>query len=654
MADEKIWFIYLTDHHEGPFTVAEVAEKAKQGLVNGQSLAWKDGMPEWVAAETIPELKPAFGAGAAPAPAAAGAAAPASEFSLAQMLANSQGGEAAVVEPAVADVSMAAPMQESPSSLTSVASLALSTGNTGFTQRDPAPNEEVWTLKIGSQVSGLHTQQKLIQLASEGEIPADAMLWHAGWQDFQPVASVPAVASARKPRKAGATQLTKTGMTGGPRPGSAKPAGLAPITAGANVGDDEPTDPGIMALDEPEEKGFKKILGKLKAMFQKKPKGIAAPSAIGNVMGKGGKTGATGGIKKGGAVAASAKRLVVPVLAIFLIAGAGAGYFLFLASPLPSDLDVLPSDLETMVETVKQDASQPRLFAALAKGTEENPADDTNPKFYVASNLPEGTAVTLQITGEPGTLVNKIRFEKSFTATIGASKLAVFDQVKDDGKPLPMGDYKIKISAEGAPALDEARFLGGKKGAVYDRRLKQYKEKLQGEYDKEMAELRQFIETLKSMQGEVSKKIADYKAGVANPAMRSKLAFDWKNYSANFQGMATQFEGKVKERMNAAGEEKYYPRAYQDIASTLAQLIQLAQLHGTRVEGGTPASNPDELEGLVQAGVVSQEQWLAAAVVKSPFDALKESAAPAAGGAAPPHAAAPAAAAPAAAVPAKQ
>src|SRR5688500_11761725 len=63
---EKIWFVYQTDHHEGPFSVEEVAGKAKQGLVTSQTLAWRDGMAEWVAAESIPDLRPVFGAAAAP------------------------------------------------------------------------------------------------------------------------------------------------------------------------------------------------------------------------------------------------------------------------------------------------------------------------------------------------------------------------------------------------------------------------------------------------------------------------------------------------------------------------------------------------------------------------------------------------------------
>ncbi len=87
--ETKIWFVYLSDHHEGPFTPEEVAEKVKQGVVNAQSLGWKDGMAEWVPLESIPELKSALDGGGA----AGAAGAPGDDgFSLAQMLASQQQG----------------------------------------------------------------------------------------------------------------------------------------------------------------------------------------------------------------------------------------------------------------------------------------------------------------------------------------------------------------------------------------------------------------------------------------------------------------------------------------------------------------------------------------------------------------------------------
>ncbi|MBS1962635.1 MAG: DUF4339 domain-containing protein [Bdellovibrionales bacterium] len=54
---EKKWFIYVGDHHEGPFTVDEIwagidaSKFAKTGFV------WADGMKDWVALATLPEFE---------------------------------------------------------------------------------------------------------------------------------------------------------------------------------------------------------------------------------------------------------------------------------------------------------------------------------------------------------------------------------------------------------------------------------------------------------------------------------------------------------------------------------------------------------------------------------------------------------------------
>src|SRR6202041_2228077 len=47
--------------------------------------------------------------------------------------------------------------------------------------------------------------------------------------------------------------------------------------------------------------------------------------------------------------------------------------------------------------------------------------------------------------------------------------------------------------------------------------------------------------------------------------------------------------------------------------------------HGARLSGvfASPATSPEDLEGLVQAGVQGLDSWLAAAVTRSPFDLNK-------------------------------
>jgi len=54
--NDKKWFIYVTNHHEGPFTVEEVVTQTLSGVYSKQSFVWCQGMPDWVPMSTIPEF----------------------------------------------------------------------------------------------------------------------------------------------------------------------------------------------------------------------------------------------------------------------------------------------------------------------------------------------------------------------------------------------------------------------------------------------------------------------------------------------------------------------------------------------------------------------------------------------------------------------
>jgi len=540
---------------------------------------------------------------AAPAPAGGGE----ESFSLAQLLAQQQSGSAPAAADEILDIS------ENSSALSSLASAASPSTTTSAPEAaagSPGADDDVWTLRIGSQVSGLHSLNRLKALAGDGEIPPDAMLWRPGWVDFQLVSSVPEVGSARRQRKMTSNQSgansqasLKSGKTGLTQRG-----GLAPITAGANVGSDEPTDPNLNVGGTPG--GFKELLARVKGLMRRKESARQAKVTSTKFTAK----------PSGGGAMEKVKRLGMVFGVLGLLAAGGAGYFFLFSSPIPSDLDVIAEDLEAMNSAVAVPADAgSKLHLALARGTEDNPADDTAPKFYVATNLPEGTPITLALTGKTGTLVNRVSFEKAYTSPVGKNKMAVFERVQDDGKPLPMGEYTLKLSADGAEPVTLERFLGGKKGGVYNDRLKKYKDRLQAEYDKEMQELKEYIDTLKSVQADISKRVAEYKAGWAAPANRARILADWKSFSLTALGLITQLDAKLKGR-NAP--QVFHPRAFEDVATTLSQHQQLIQMHGQRLEGATPAANPDEIEGLTQAGVLSLEQFLSQALVKSPFDVL--------------------------------
>ena len=44
---ENKWFVYMGDHHEGPFSLEEIQGKMQAGLVTSSQFAWCEGMSDW-------------------------------------------------------------------------------------------------------------------------------------------------------------------------------------------------------------------------------------------------------------------------------------------------------------------------------------------------------------------------------------------------------------------------------------------------------------------------------------------------------------------------------------------------------------------------------------------------------------------------------
>ncbi len=55
-ANEKKWFVYMTDHHEGPFTAQQLQEMFETGRISLSSHAWCDGMADWTVIDQISSL----------------------------------------------------------------------------------------------------------------------------------------------------------------------------------------------------------------------------------------------------------------------------------------------------------------------------------------------------------------------------------------------------------------------------------------------------------------------------------------------------------------------------------------------------------------------------------------------------------------------
>jgi len=45
--EDKKWFIYMGDHHEGPFSLAEIQSKMQERQITPESYVWGEGMADW-------------------------------------------------------------------------------------------------------------------------------------------------------------------------------------------------------------------------------------------------------------------------------------------------------------------------------------------------------------------------------------------------------------------------------------------------------------------------------------------------------------------------------------------------------------------------------------------------------------------------------
>lgn len=57
VSDAKEWFFLDAGEQLGPFTVAVLREKAKAGRLQPRTYVWREGMPDWLRLETLPELR---------------------------------------------------------------------------------------------------------------------------------------------------------------------------------------------------------------------------------------------------------------------------------------------------------------------------------------------------------------------------------------------------------------------------------------------------------------------------------------------------------------------------------------------------------------------------------------------------------------------
>ncbi len=54
--EEKQWFLYVVDHHEGPYSIEEIQKILKKGEARTTSYVWREGLEDWLMLSDLPEF----------------------------------------------------------------------------------------------------------------------------------------------------------------------------------------------------------------------------------------------------------------------------------------------------------------------------------------------------------------------------------------------------------------------------------------------------------------------------------------------------------------------------------------------------------------------------------------------------------------------
>ena len=54
------YMLAINGQQYGPYNMQQMQQMAQSGQINGQTLVWAQGMPQWVAAASVPELAQLF------------------------------------------------------------------------------------------------------------------------------------------------------------------------------------------------------------------------------------------------------------------------------------------------------------------------------------------------------------------------------------------------------------------------------------------------------------------------------------------------------------------------------------------------------------------------------------------------------------------
>jgi hypothetical protein len=524
---EKQWFLYVVDHHEGPFSLDEIKKLIKKEEARPTSYVWREGLDDWMMVSDVEE----FGWG---------------------------GGDGRGEPAIIMGSKKSSPVAEQESQDFSAPEPMVSAADMSGIKDSDA----VFCLNSKKVYTGPHSIKTLIRRLNDQEISIKDSIWVEGWSHFVPIERIPEITKAVK---------------------------ASVLNPKLNVGKEKKKGAGLLGLSSggvsiPRYRFWKgRIFITFLLILPVASYQLVAKGMIPGVSVSLPPIPVDGAIDATIGLISAAPKALAPVVDVMsdYIPEPLQQYF----SSIPEIEGVDAEKLKEMRRISRKSLGDGvEVATALAVG------DEINPIFHVAANLPDGTTLTLELIGKEGTLINALNYRKKSYVDIQNKYGKSLKFASEGTKPVPRGQYTLviyesdkqtpdvmavlskltpkKLASSLIPpgkviAVIEPFFLGGKNDEIYKSRLQEFNSKLMERKKVELAELTQFISLMESNLVESENKLKAV-VSIKQPAQKSAL---WGQHYQRIQTMNDQLGAVLNKREDELEKEKVLSSQYVNLST---------------------------------------------------------------------------------------
>jgi hypothetical protein len=572
------WFVYINDHHEGPFSMAQLQSKLQTGEVNRTQYVWAEGMPDWQLMTTVRDLDPILTLTAAPIFAPPAVATYEHEPSLDMSFDEQAPIEEPVLrparEPGSIRVEVAAPAARPAPVVEPAPVTPILQPREEPVALQPAPIAPIAPVAPAAQpvqpaapIAEPVLQQPVIQQVSAPVLEAP-----------QPIALEPVVAARQTPQvevPPALDELRDERFDSEPSLDSmnqpSKNEGTPQMMFGS------------VSSDRHRSGGFLKIFLFLAIL------GAVAYGYVSGVMDP--------VLKNPQVVSAAVFVRDVTSPAMTRVAQWVPQLQRWI-SPIPYLSGVDKAELAELRANAQR-SNPPRLVLAVDR------TDPSSPSFHVSSALPNGTKLDLVLIGTPETLLSQTSLELKATTEI-VNRLATFEGLRQlDGRPIAQGEYRVFVmesdsgsqlpeveaalnelpdSRESIPSdaaisgkrklfLQKTYFLAGEKDETYSKRVKDFHDRLRTRSADELKELAGIVQTL-TLQ--LTSTIEEH-AKISSGKISKSAEKNWNEFHDKWTGQQTQLDTSFAGWAESLAQKEFYHWGLYQMVKQLSERV--SQLH---------------------------------------------------------------------------